>query len=324
MFQNNEGAFYRKFTDANKQSNNEPPDSQESKKFWQKIWSVKKEQNKNAEWLGNIKSKMKGLLQQENITLTKENLQKILKKIPNWKALGNDGLQGYWIKAFKSLHGDMERLLSKCLEEGTVPLWMTKGRTALIQKDFNKGNVPSNYRPITCLPLMWKMLTGIIADSLHESLENRGVFSEEHKGCKHGTRGTNDLIYIDKMVLREVKRRKKNLALCWIDYRKANDMVPHSWIIEYLDVFKVATIFKKLLRQTMECWQVEVTSNGEVLGEVAIKRGILKGDTLSPLLFVVTLIPLTLILRNFKEAYKFHKNKERLALHGRLKIIFEK
>ena len=34
----------------------------------------------------------------------------------------------------------------------------------MLQKDKNRGNVASNYRPITCLPLMWKLLAGVIAD----------------------------------------------------------------------------------------------------------------------------------------------------------------
>ena len=68
---------------------------------------------------------------------------------------------------------------------------------------------------------MWKILTGIIADCVYESLDSRGMLTAEQKGCKRGTRGTHDLIYIDKMVLTEVKRRRKNLAMCWIDYRKA-------------------------------------------------------------------------------------------------------
>ena len=42
--------------------------------------------------------------------------------------------------------------------------WLTRGRTSLLQKDKSKGNVASNYRPITCLPLMWELLTGVITD----------------------------------------------------------------------------------------------------------------------------------------------------------------
>ena len=35
------------------------------------------------------------------------------------------------------------------------------GQTVLLLKDKSKGNKVSNYRPITCLPFMWKLLTGM-------------------------------------------------------------------------------------------------------------------------------------------------------------------
>ena len=35
----------------------------------------------------------------------------------------------------------------------------------------SKGNVSSNYRPITCLPLMWRLLTSVIADQTFRSKE---------------------------------------------------------------------------------------------------------------------------------------------------------
>ena len=43
---------------------------------------------------------------------------------------------------------------------------------------------------------------------------------------------TKEHFLVDKMVMRNYKRRKKNLAMAWIDYKKAYDMVPHSWILE--------------------------------------------------------------------------------------------
>ena len=60
-------------------------------------------------------------------------------------------------------------------------------------------------------------------------------------------RGTNDLLYIDRAVIREVQSRKKNLGMAWIDYQKAYDMVLHSWIKECLDLFGVAENIKTLL-----------------------------------------------------------------------------
>ena len=48
------------------------------------------------------------------------------------------------------------------------------------------------------------------------------------------------------------------------------------------------------------------------LGDVEIKRGISQGESLSPLVFALALIPLTLILRKAKAAYEFSESKEKI------------
>ena len=72
-------------------------------------------------------------------------------------------------------------------------------------------------------------------------------------------------------------------------------MVPHSCIIESLDLFVVAENIKSLLVNSMEKWKVMLSSGHSELGEVEIKRGIFQGDSLSLLVFVLALIPLKLM-----------------------------
>ena len=59
----------------------------------------------------------------------------------------------------------------------------------------------------------------------------------------------------------------------------------------------------------MKSWWVELTCGSETLRELPIKRGIFQGDVLSPLLFVITLIPLTHILRTANPGYEFQSGE---------------
>ena len=170
----------------------------------------------------------------------------------------------------------------------------------------------SNYRPITCLALMWKLLTGVIADQIYAHLHQQKLLPEQQKGCRKVSRGTNELLYIDGAVIKEVKSRNQNLAMAWIDYKKAYDMVSHSWIIECFDLFRVAENINSLLVNTKEKWKVMLCSGNSELGEVEIKHAIFQGDSLSPLVFVLALIPISLILRKVKAAYEFSESKEKI------------
>ena len=62
----------------------------------------------------------------------------------------------------------------------------------------------------------------------------------------------------------------------------------------------------------MEKWKAMLCSGNPEFGEVEIKQGIFQGDSLSPLVFVLALIPLSLILRKAKAAYEFSGSKEKI------------
>ena len=51
-------------------------------------------------------------------------------------------------------------------------------------------------------------------------------------------KGIKDQLLIDKATLREAKVMKRYLAINWIDYRKAYDIVPHSWIFDMLNMIR--------------------------------------------------------------------------------------
>ena len=59
-------------------------------------------------------------------------------------------------------------------------------------------------------------------------------------------------------------------------------------------------------------WRVALTSGGERSADVQIKRGIFQGDSLSPILFALTWIPLSVILNKSKEGYSLGKDRAKL------------
>ena len=233
--------------------------------------------------------------------------------MPNWKAPRHDGVQGYWIKRLDKMHERIATQLNEILE-GTkeTPSWMAYGKTVPCQKDLEKGNYMENFRSITCLPLMWKLLAGIISEDMYCFMENENLLPEEQKGCRRKSRGTKDQLLVDKAILKDCRKRRTNLAMAWIDYRKAYGFVPHSWIIECLDMLGIADNVRSFLERSMKKWKLLLTSNGLDLCEVDINRGIFQGDRLSPLIFVICMIPLSLLLRKVKAYYEWGRKEFKL------------
>ena len=145
--------------------------------------------------------------------------------------------------------------------------WMTLGKMVLCQKDPTKGSTVDNYRPISCLPLMWKLI-GTVAESIYNFLDVNNNLPVEQNGCKKKSRGTKDQLLTDKTILQDWRKRHTNLGMAWIDYKKAYDMVPHSWILESLELVQVSDNILELVERSMANWQTELTSCRESLVKV--------------------------------------------------------
>ena len=297
------------------------PDAEKSVRFWSRIWGSDIQHNRRAEWLDEVRKEVKGM-SQKNVVITAEMMRNKVRKLPNWKAPGPDGVQGYWLKNLPSLHdrivGQMNYMINNTKN---IPDWLTKGRTVLCQKDSQKGNAVDNFRPISCLPLMWKLMTGIIS-VLYEFIVESDCLPLEQKGCKKKSRGTKDQLLIDKAILKDSKKKHRNLAMAWVDYRKAYDMVPHSWIIESLKLAQVAPNILEFIEKSMTNWKTDLTSCGKILGTVNIRRGIFQGDSLSPLIFILCIVPMTKILRHMRAGYMLDNVKiNRLLFMDDLKVF---
>ena len=59
-------------------------------------------------------------------------------------------------------------------------------------------------------------MTGLNVDQIYAHLDQEKLLPEEQKGCTEVSAGTNDLLYIDRAVIKEIMSRNKNLAMAWI------------------------------------------------------------------------------------------------------------
>ena len=228
--------------------------------------------------------------------------------------LGLDCVQGFWVKYFSSLHPILMSFFNKLLLGGGANLdpSLVRGRTVLILKNPSKGNTPDNYRPITCLSVVWKLLTSIIYQKINFHLRSNNLFPVEQKGCFCQSRGTKDQFLIDKLVMCDAKR-KKNLCMAWIDFKKAFDSAPHDWIMKCLQLYGVNKQVQQFLFHSMHLWHTILTVNGDVYGEVLIQCGIFQGDSLSPLLFIMALMPLSLLLNKSGKGYLLQREHHRVS-----------
>ena len=293
-FQTNQGRFLKNL--EGKKERTKPP-----------MLKMQQHFGKEYGWIGKVKENMPSE-KQNTVNNAKDDVKRKLKSMPDWKGAGPDKIQGFWLKSFTALHGVPAAALNECIEAGDVPGWLVEGRTILVMKDSKNGTEVGNYRPIACLNLIWKLLTGIISDKTYDHLQKNRLLPEEQKGSRRKCQGTKDQLAIDRCILQNCRKRKTNLSMAWVDYKKAYDMVPHSWIIDTMGMVGLADNIIGLIKQSMNKWKTNLYADGKLIGSVPIRRGIFQGDSFSPLLFVIALLPLTHILRETGMGYQLEKN----------------
>ena len=318
LFISNQKRFFDKLRDNKSTEVNNPPTKIEVETFWSSIFSQPAKHNTDASWIPIEESAQAHITPDIWENIDEEIFKLNVKKISNWKAPGIDQVQNFWIKKLTPLHLPLINAYNTiCLNPTTMPSWMTEGKTTLIPKNENTTS-PKNYRPITCLPTSYKLLTLILSDKIYNHITKKQssgspILQFEQKGCRRLARGCKDQLMIDKCITKLGK--KSNVSFAWIDYQKAYDSVPHSWIKKSLELYKIDAITKHFITHAMQTWRTSLTlhhSKGKIItNTMPIKSGIFQGDSLSPLLFCICLFPLTNILNRTKLGVPISRNKNK-------------
>ena len=112
-------------------------------------------------------------------------------------------------------------------------------------------------------------------EEIYYKLSSLGLFPDEQKGYRKGFRGTAELLYIDQYILTESKTRLKNLEMAWIEDKMTHVMVPESWIINCLKMYKISLeVINSTVKKNIKTWRVELTVGGRNLAEAKIHRRI--------------------------------------------------
>ena len=105
-----------------------------------------------------------------------------------------------------------------------------------------------------------------------------------------------------------------------IDYKKAYDMVPPSWIIDCLKMYPISSEVIKFIKNTMENCRVELTAEGKSLTEVKIQRGNLPRTCTITITIHNSDNTTQLHVRKCTGGYKLYKSQENNQppnVHGR-------
>ena len=260
----------------------------EIKSFWETMWTKKQEESNGADLEKYLVEHLSGE-EPLNVFPTFEEFQEVVKWLPNWKAAGSDGIFNFFIKKFESLHQHLYDAVKKiCLQNQSESNWFYKGITYLIPKGIPKKG--SDFRPITCMSNLYKLTTKCVTKVMQAIVENRDLLAENQLGTVRMVQGAKEQALLNLAINKEYGNRLKT---AWIDVKKAFDSVDHIYLIKCLEKYSFPPWILEFLKSIISKWKLSIRSGSEEILEKSVERGILQGDSLSPLLFVLCIDPLS-------------------------------
>lgn len=282
-------------------------DSKENLRYWTGICGKMQPYKPNqltVDWLAKVKNDV----QPQRISADEMPRWKgALAKARPWKATGPDRVPNYLWKQIAFARDKLFEWICKIKSSKVnVPKWMPKGRTVLLYKAGDPKN-PANYRPIACLNTCYKLTTGMIMRWIGEHLEQYNVLPREQIALVKKCWGCVHASVIDQSITADAMSRNKRLSMAWIDFAKAFDTTSQAWLRSILKTLKINTFVRGFLIRAMSKWSVSFeTKNGKNIAisePLKIKRGVLQGDCLSPLLFCLQTAVISYALNKNVEPY---------------------
>jgi hypothetical protein len=231
--------------------------------------------------------------------LTNNECYKVLCKMSNGKAPGNDGLTVQFYKTFWNIVGHhVVNSLNDAYKKGELSNSQKQGVITLILKKSKDKRKVENYRPITLLNVDLKLGSKIIADRIARVMPS--LISCNQSAFVSG-RYIGDAVRTVADILYFVKDKNDPGILMCIDFEKAYDSIDHGFLYRVLEVFNFGVSVRKWIQTFYTDVCSCVMNNGTSTGYFTIQRGLRQGDPLSCQLFNLVIETLCIQLINNKE-----------------------
>ena len=220
--------------------------------------------------------------------VTSETVEKQLRSIDTSKASGSDGISGLLLKRCATvLAPSLTRIFNTSIVAGTVPHLFKKATITPIHKSGDKSQA-GNYRPISLLPIVSKILEKVVSTQFKEYLNEHKFLPSEQFAYRqgHSAEGAVTLV-VNNVLLARDANLCTGLVFAIVDLSKAFDRVQHQQLVNILAGVGVEGTALDWFVSYLSDRRQQVKS-GISLGEVKVcSRGVPQGSVLGPLLFTL-------------------------------------
>lgn len=236
--------------------------------------------------------------------LAESEIARIIAKLKDKNSAGIDHISNSMVKRYADyLVAPITHICNLAFETGVFP---SAFKTALIKpiyKSGDKGDV-NNFRPISILPTLSKILERVMNERLTSYLERNKTLAPSQYGFRSGTSTSLAVHNLTNTIVTELDDKKK-CVVAFLDITKAFDTVPIPRLLDKLERVGVRGLPLSLFRDYLSNRRQMVKIGDWVSDETEVTYGVPQGSVISPTLFLVYINDLCQIQLNEGKIYTF-------------------
>ena len=189
-------------------------------------------------------------------------------------------------KVSDSISIPLDHIINLSLEHGVFPEKCKISRTVPVFKAGQPTNL-SNYRPISCLPVLSKIIEKVVAMQLFNYVDSNNILYNLQFGFQPGKSTVHPLIHLVDYISKAFNNSEYVIAV-FLDFAKAFDTVNHTILLLKLSKIGVKGRSLEWFRSYLKNRKQFVMSNG-ILSDICttFNISVLQGSILGPLLFLI-------------------------------------
>ena len=229
---------------------------------------------------------------------SEESISKIIAKLDVRKSVGIDKISAKFLKISNVFIPIINQLIKKSFVSLRVPeVWKTASIKALYKSGDKKDL--SNYRPISILPIISKVMERLVYNKLIEFIDKNKLLSDSQFGFRSRHSCSDAMLSILDDIYSGLNNRKK-VCVVSLDIKKAFDTISHEILI--FKLFKL-----NFDRKAIEFFLSYLSNRKQFVKEgkcmsntIENNLGIGQGSLLGPLLFAIYINDITDLNLNAK------------------------